>query len=194
MNFIKKLFKKYTKVTPIDKEYILNIVSYPTSEELMNKDHVINLGKIKIKRNETLGILTNKIKNKILHQPNLTEDELCIQFYIFMGTFSINLAANHYKDHLVSNTQIKDNMILYITIYHNNKNSKEKYKENINDQYKQFTQSNDPNKKYPFDESIIKYCLDKQWYDLVEDLHQMNCPWTYEDKLKYINEAIMNNW
>ena len=199
MSQIKKLAKYYfTNAYKNNDELTLHVKtcahtefsSYDEYNYLPNNPYV-EIGTVTINRNDTVSKLVGLIQNDILLGSKLGEDELIINYKLFLNKHSYNLNDHHNNDVTIRDTLLENNDNIYVEIWSEKESGKEAFWSDIRRNYSIYKRKNT---KYPFTEETIKTAMDRGYYDIVEYLRILKCPWSEESRKQYVDQIVLNKY
>ena len=199
MSQIKKLAKYYfTDAYKNNDELTLHVKtcaqtefsSYDEYNHLPNQVY-IEIGTVTVNRNDSVSKLVSLIQDEILLGSKLGEDELIVNYKLFMNEHSYNLNDHHNDDVTMRDTLLENNDSVYVEIWPKNATGKEAFWSDIRKRYGNYKIKKT---KYPFTEETIKTAMDKGYYDIVEYLRLLKCPWSEESRKKYVDQIVLNKY
>ena len=200
MSHIKKLAKYYfSSAYKNNDELTLHVKTCVKTEfssydeyNFLPKDPCIDIGSIIINRDDSVSKLVDLIQKDILQGSNFGEDELIVNYRVIFNEHSLNLHDHHHDNVTIRDTLLENNDSVYIEIWSDAPSGKNAFWSNIRNKYSNYKKKS--NKNYPFTEETIDTAIDKGYYDIVEYLRILKCPWSEESRKKYIDQIVLNKY
>jgi hypothetical protein len=179
------------------KTYVRHIDEENSSEYPYMRQKEVDIGSIKIFKKDRIRKLIQLVKSDILNDIQIDNNDLQIKYYeLGNSCLSYNfLDWNPNRKILQSTLENNDN--IYVAVYDfesKRLSKKEQFFKDIKDTWIKYVDEYDCKEiNYPFNEDTIHQALNNKYYDVVEYLRLINCPWTEHDKDRFISEVVFNN-